>query len=306
MQVFTGLDRLLSEPALQKMLGNQVAYLCHNASIDRDCREGLSVLQALLGPRLKAVFSPQHGLFSEAQDNMIESDHFIHPYFQLPVYSLYSETRQPTASMLKGLDQVIIDLQDVGCRAYTYIYTMLLTMEACGKAGIEVLVLDRPNPVNGITIEGNMLDPDFRSFIGLYPMPMRHGMTIGEIARMATSVWGIPCSLQVIPMRGWDRSSHFGETRLPWVFPSPNMPNIKTTFVFPGTVLLEGTSLSEGRGTTRPFEIFGHPNLRPHDALPVMEAAFTRFGLKGFTLRPLYFQPTFDKYSGQTCGGFQV
>ncbi len=306
MQIATGLDRLLSEPALQQQCGENIAYLCHNASVDGQCREGLARLHQIFGSRLKAVFSPQHGLFAEAQDNMIESGHFVHPFFKIPVHSLYSETRSPTPAMLEGIDQVIIDLQDIGSRPYTYMYTMTLMLAACGRQGIPVTVLDRPNPLNGLDVEGNVLEDPFRSFIGLHPLPMRHGMTIGEIARMAVTTWDLTCDLEIITLQGWERAMHFGETRLPWVFPSPNMPHIKTAHVFPATVLLEGTNLSEGRGTTRPFELFGHPDLQPHALLGHLEEVFAQNQLTGFTLRPLYFQPTFDKHTGRTCGGFQL
>lgn len=302
----TGLDRLLAEQRLQQRFKGRIAYLCHNASIDNRCREGLAGMHAVFGNRLAAVFSPQHGLFSEAQDNMIESAHFVHPFYKIPVFSLYSETRSPTPAMLDSIDHVIVDLQDVGCRAYTFIYSMTLMLEACGRQGIPVTVLDRPNPVNGLTVEGNMLDPAYRSFIGLHPLPMRHGLTIGEIARMAVHCWGISCALEVVPMENWQRGMYFGETRLPWVPPSPNMPHPKTAQVFPGTVLLEGTNFSEGRGTTRPFEIFGHPAIQPHRILPQLERAFQENHLNGFSLRPVYFQPTFDKHAGVTCGGFQL
>lgn len=302
----TGLDRLLTDRALQQQCKGRIAYLCHNASADSRCREGLSCLSALFGKRLKAIFSPQHGLFSEAQDNMIETAHFAHPYFKIPVYSLYSETRSPTPAMLEGIDRVIIDLQDIGCRAYTFVYSMTLMLEACARQGIEVVVLDRPNPLNGTTVEGNLLDLSFKSFIGLHPLPMRHGLTIGEVARMAVSFWGIPCALNVIAMEGWQRAMYFGETRLPWISPSPNMPHPKTAQVFPATVLLEGTNFSEGRGTTRPFELFGHPDLQPHRLLAHLEKTFRKHGLTGFVLRPVYFQPTFDKHSSKTCGGFQL
>jgi len=304
--ISTGLDRLLDERSLQQKFTGNIAYLCHNASIDSRCREGLSLLSAIFGKQLKAVFSPQHGLFAEAQDNMIETGHFRHPHFNIPVYSLYSETRSPTPAMLDGIDHVIVDLQDVGCRAYTFAYTMTLMLEACGRAGIEVTVLDRPNPLGGTAVEGNVLDPGFRSFIGLHPLPMRHGLTIGEIAGMAVKCWGAGCPLEVVRMKGWRRAHYFGETRLPWVYPSPNMPHPKTTLVFPATVLLEGTDWSEGRGTTRPFELFGHPSLQPHAVLEHLEKTFQKLGLHGFTLRPLYFQPTFDKYHGRPCGGFQL
>ena len=306
MPTATGLDRLLADPSLQQQCKGNIAYLCHNASVDHRGREGLALLKNLFGARLKAVFSPQHGLFAEAQDNMIESGHFIHPYFGIPVHSLYSETRSPTPAMLDGIDCVIADLQDVGCRAYTFMYTLTLLLEACGKRDIPVVVLDRPNPVNGVDVEGNVLDPAFQSFIGRHPLPMRHGLTIGEIARLAVTHWGIDGALEVIPMHNWRRDMYFGDTGLPWAYPSPNMPHPDTALVFPATVLLEGTNLSEGRGTTRPFEIFGHPDLAPHAVLPQLEQAFQEQGLQGFTLRPLYFQPTFDKHQGRTCGGYQL
>ncbi len=306
MSTITGLDRLISDQALQQKCTGNIAYLCHNASIDNQCREGLALIQGLFGSRLKAVFSPQHGLFAEAQDNMIESGHFLHPFFRIPVHSLYSETRTPTPAMLDGIDRVIVDLQDAGCRAYTFAYTMTLMLEACGRHGIEVTVLDRPNPIDGCTVEGNLLDPAFKSFIGLHPLPMRHGLTIGEIARMAVHCWGVSCAMEVIPLQGWERTMYFGETRLPWVFPSPNMPHPKTAQVFPATVLFEGTLFSEGRGTTRPFELFGHPDIEPHILLPQLEKTFRESRLEGFTLRPVYFQPTFDKHHGKVCGGYQL
>ncbi len=302
----TGLDRLLTDYGLQKEMQGNIAYLCHNASIDRNCREGLGLMIQLFGKQLKVVFSPQHGLFAEAQDNMIESDHFVHPFYKIPVYSLYSETRTPTPEMLDGIQHLVVDLQDIGSRTYTFIYTMTLTMQVCGDRGIKVWVLDRPNPLNGIDLEGNVLDSAFKSFIGLHPLPMRHGLTIGEIAKMAVSRWGIDCDLTVVTMENWDRSKHFGATKLPWVYPSPNMPHIKTAKVFPGTVFLEGTNLSEGRGTTRPFEIFGHPASRPHEWLPQLNDSIKKSGLGGFTLRPLYFQPTFEKHKDITCGGYQI
>ena len=188
--VLTGLEVLANDEDLQRSIKGNIGYLCHAASIDSNYKHGIDLLKGCFGDRLKKLFSPQHGLYAEEQDNMIESDHFFHPFYQLPVYSLYSETRKPTVEMLQGLDCVLVDLQDVGTRIYTFIYTMSLMMEACGENGIKVIVLDRPNPINGNDIEGNMLDPAFSSFIGLYPMPMRHGLTIGEVALMANQFWG--------------------------------------------------------------------------------------------------------------------
>ena len=306
MRTATGLDQLVNNHSLQRKIKGNVAYLCHNASIDQQYREGISLLKLIFGKNLKAIFSPQHGLFSDAQDNMIESDHFLHPFYKIPVYSLYSETRIPTDQMLENINHVIIDLQDVGCRAYTFVYSMLLMMEACGRQGIEVTVLDRPNPLGGRTIEGNVLDLRYKSFIGLYPLPFRHGMTIGEIAMAGQKNWEINCKLSIIKLKDWPREMYFEGTGLPWTFPSPNMPTLNTVKVFPATVIFEGTNISEGRGTTYPFELFGHPAINPHELLPTLNGAFIKNKLAGCKLRPIYFQPTFDKHAGKTCGGFQI
>ena len=306
MNTITGLDQLVNDRSLQQKIKGSIAYLCHNASIGQKYREGIFLLKTIFGKRLKAIFSPQHGLFSEAQDNMIESGHFLHPFYKIPVYSLYSETRSPTDQMLENIDHVIIDLQDVGCRVYTFIYSMFLTMEACGKKGIDITVLDRPNPLNGKNIAGNILDLEYKSFIGLYPLPFQHGLTIGELAKTGQKNWGINCGLNIITLKNWQRSMYFEDTGLPWTFPSPNMPTLNTVKVFPATVIFEGTNISEGRGTTYPFELFGHPAINPHKLLPVLNDIFNKNKLAGFKLRPVYFQPTFDKYKNETCGGFQI
>ena len=306
MKIRTGLDKLVANKSLQQKYPGNIAYLCHGASVNAHLEHGLYLMQRIFGGRLKAVFSPQHGLFAEEQDNMIESGHYVHSYFKVPVYSLYSETRAPTAEMLTGIDYLFVDLQDIGSRVYTYVYTMLLSMEVCGKQGLEVVILDRPNPLNGLVIEGNLLDNAFTSFIGLYPLPMRHGMTMGEIALMAIRFWKIDCDVTILEMEGWKRGMYFEETGLPWVFPSPNMPHLATNVVYSGMVLLEGTNLSEGRGTTRPFEVFGHPELDPYVLLNILERALDSAGLSGFVLRPLYFKPTFDKYADVLCGGYQL
>jgi uncharacterized protein YbbC (DUF1343 family) len=208
--------------------------------------------------------------------------------------------------MLEGLDHIFVDLQDVGTRIYTYIYTMTLLMEACAKKDIEVIILDRPNPINGEDIEGNILDMNFKSFVGRHPLPVRHGMTMGEIAKMADRFWNIKCSLHVIPMSGWDRGMYFEDTKLPWVMPSPNLPTIEAAFTFVGTVLYEGTNISEGRGTTRSLEIIGHPEIEPYGLLQEMEKKFHEYKLEGFTLRPVVFIPTFQKHMGKPCGGYQI
>ncbi len=305
-KVLTGLEVLLSDKNTQNSIQGNIGYLCHAASVNSKYEHGIEGLKKCFGSRLKKLFSPQHGLYAEEQDNMLESDHFFHSFYQLPVYSLYSETRKPTDEMLEGLDCVLIDLQDVGTRIYTFIYTMCLMMQACGEKGIEVIILDRPNPINGKDMEGNILDPNFRSFIGLYPMPMRHGLTIGEVALMAHKFWKVDCRLRVINMKGWKRAMNFYDTGLPWVLPSPNLPTIAGTFVFPGSVLFEGTNLSEGRGTTRSLEIIGSPKLNSFSLLKDLNNSLKRVGLEGFVLRPLTFIPTFNKHEGKVCQGFQV
>lgn len=302
----TGLARLVSESKWQEKLPGRLAYLCHSASVDERLEHGAAVLKRLFGKRLAALFAPQHGLATDAQDNMIESPHFFHRHFQLPVYSLYSETRAPTPEMLAGIDSLVIDLQDNGVRVYTYIWTMALAMEACGKAGIPVIVLDRPNPLGGQRVEGNISELEYRSIIGWLPLPMRHGMTAGEIARFAVKYWSIGCELTVIPMQGWQRYMPFEATGLPWVFPSPNFPSPLTARVYPGTVLVEGTSLSEGRGTVRPFELIGHPHLNPYSFVEECHSSMEAAGIRGCRLRPATFVPTFDKFEGQACNGFQL
>lgn len=290
---------------VQEIKGN-VAYLCHAASVDENYRHGIYKIKSLFGNRLKKLFSPQHGLFADVQDNMVESDHFFHSHFQLPVYSLYSETRKPSAEMLEGIDHVIVDLQDVGTRVYTYIYTLTYMMEACAENGVEVVVLDRPNPIGGVAVEGNVLDMSFRSFVGRYPLPMRHGLTIGEVAVMAKSQWDLNCELRIIKMDGWDRSMTFPETGLPWVLPSPNLPNPESAFPFVGTVLFEGTNVSEGRGTTKSLETVGHPKIRNYDLLESLQIGFEKANLRGFILRPVSFLPTFQKHAGVPCHGYQI
>ena len=306
MQVVTGLDIIKhSDSWVQKFPGN-IAYVGHAASVDGELKHGISIFKERFGERLTKIFSPQHGLVGDEQDNMIESDHFHHPYFDLPIYSLYSETRKPTAEMLEGLDHVFIDLQDVGTRIYTYIYTMTYMMEACAELGVQVIILDRPNPINGIQLEGNMLEPEFSSFVGRHPLPVRHGMTSGEIAQMAKRYWGIDCELEVISMLGWQRSMYFLDTGLPWVLPSPNLATPEAAMVFPGSVLFEGTNISEGRGTARSLEMIGHPGVEPYGWLSELQEIFDKNDLRGFTLRPVNFIPTFQKHQDITCGGYQI
>ncbi|MAU26869.1 MAG: hypothetical protein CMH48_09600 [Muricauda sp.] len=307
-KVLTGLDVLVKDKDLQNSFKGDVALLCHNASIDGEYVHATYRFEEIFGERFVKIFGPQHGFSTDVQDNMIETDHTVHPYFNIPVYSLYSETRMPTDEMLDHIDHLFVDMQDVGCRMYTYIYTLTLLLEKCASKDIEVVVLDRPNPLNGVDVEGNVLDMNFSSFIGLHPIPVRHGMTIGEVAEMHQKYWARgKANLRVIKMRGWKREMYYEDTGLPWLLPSPNLPRIESAFTFPATVIFEGTKLSEGRGTTQSLEIVGHPKIEPYSYYrkhlsKVMEDT----GLKGFALRPITFLPTFQKHADRPCGGFQI
>jgi uncharacterized protein YbbC (DUF1343 family) len=252
--------------------------------------------------KLTALFGPQHGIRGETQDNMIEWQSFRDLRTGLPAYSLYAEHRRPTEEMLSGVDVLVFDLPDVGTRVYTFIHTMALAMEAAREFSKKFIVLDRPNPIGGVRLEGSLLDSNYASFVGMYPIPMRHGMTTGELAMMFNNKFGIGCDLDVVAMEGWRRELWFDQTGLPWVMPSPNMPTLDTATVYPGAVLVEGTNLSEGRGTTRPFEIIGSPYVDPFALATEIEA----LGLRGALFRPVYFQPSFNKYAGQVCGGVQI
>ena len=305
MKVWTGLEQVKNHNGFEKKLSGKVGYLCHQASVDGNWEHGIKILRDLLGKNLTKIFSPQHGLGGELQDDMKESPHFFHSHFELPVYSLYSETRRPTEEMLEGLDSLVVDLQDVGTRIYTFITTLAYVMEACGEKGIKVIVLDRPNPLGGEKIEGNILESSFISFVGYCPLPTRHGLTMGEFALWVQKYEGLSCELEVIPMAHYKRSMLFSETGLPWVPPSPNMPVVDSTLPFVGTVLFEGTSLSEGRGTTRPLELVGAPQVCPWSCLEDIQTRLPQ-ELKGFILRPCYFQPTFQKYKETLCGGFHI
>lgn len=298
--VRTGLDRLIAgeRPHLR---GPALGLVLHPASVTS--RLSLAA-DALLGAgyRIEALFGPQHGARGEKQDNMIESEHYHDPVTGLPVHSLYSEVRRPTADMLAGLDALVFDLQDVGVRVYTFVWTMALCMEACAEAGIPFIVLDRPNPVGGSVREGPVLQEGFTSFVGLHPVPLRHALSCGELARWLVGVRGIGCELDVVPCDGWRRSMPWSQTGLPWVMPSPNLPTPDSCAVYPGMVLLEGTNLSEGRGTTRPFELFGAPWLDPR---ALAEEVSGDMG-EGVTLRPCWFEPTFQKHARTVCGGGQL
>lgn len=299
--VVTGLEKISTEPQLLEKAG-RLGLLYNQASVDRRFRSAPEVIFRAFPDRLRVLFGPQHGASGTEQDNMRETGHSIHPTLGLPIYSLYSTDRKPSVEMLRDADTVLVDLQDVGTRVYTFATTVIYLMEVCAAAGKGVIILDRPNPINGLDVEGNVLDPSYASFVGPYPIPMRHGLTLGELMTLYNEVHSIGCPLKVIPVEGWHRSDYFDQTGLPWVLPSPNMPLEETAVVYPGQVILEGTNLSEGRGTTRPFEIFGAPYIDPSN----VKAALDAEALKGAILREVEFQPTFNKWAGRRCRGFQI
>jgi uncharacterized protein YbbC (DUF1343 family) len=302
--VALGLTRLLDSDRLR---GQRVGIVSNPASIDHRLQHIVDLLLAQRDVQVAALFGPQHGFRSDVQDNMIETPHgefeaMADARRRVPLYSLYSDTREPTAEMLAGLDTLVIDLQDVGTRIYTYAYTMSNCMRACKRHGIRVIVCDRPNPINGNDIEGITLEPGCESFVGLFPIPTRHGMTIGELARLFNGHFGIGAELEVVTMKGWSREMYADQTGLPWVMPSPNIPTLDSAIVFPGTVHIEGTTASEGRGTTRPFELVGAPWIHAEK----FAKALNRRDLPGVFFRPVVFEPTFQKHARVACGGCQI
>jgi uncharacterized protein YbbC (DUF1343 family) len=301
MTVLPGIEVLLRNRK-ELIRGERLGAVVHPASVLSNLQHTADALYRSKDLQLVALLGPQHGARGEKQDNMVESEFYRDPDTGLPVHSLYGETRRPTEEMLAGIDILIVDLQDVGARIYTFIHTMAYCMEACARYGKRLVVLDRPNPINGRQVEGNLLIPEYRSFVGLYPIPMRHGMTIGEMALFLNSEFQIHCDLTVIEMEGWKRAYWFDQTGLPWVQPSPNLPALDSAIVYPGSVLLEGTLMSEGRGTTRPFELIGAPYIQSSQYAERLNA----LGLPGVWFRPVYFQPTFQKWTGQVCGGIQI
>ena len=299
--VHTGLD-LFEKKWPGQLNGARAGLLLHPASVNRNLEHAAYLFQKSRKVELKVIFGPQHGILGETQDNMVEWKSFKDKGTGLPVYSLYSKTRKPEPSMLKDIDVLVIDMQDVGSRYYTFIWTMELCMQACSELGISVVILDRPNPIGGKLTDGPVLDADHSSFVGLCPLTIRHGMTIGEIGSYLKSEFNPALDLHIIKMESWKREMLFDETGLPWVMPSPNMPTLDTALVYPGMCLLEGTNLSEGRGTTRPFEIFGAPFIAPE----ILIKRLDRFKLPGVVFRPLNFEPTFQKHAGKLCGGAQI
>ncbi len=293
-----GLEKVLKEQKVQ-LKNLRIGLICNQASVNHQFRHAADLFFEHTDINLVALFGPQHGIRGDVQDNMVETLHETDKKTGLPIYSLYSEIRHPSEAMLENLDALVFDLQDVGCRVYTFIYTLANSMKSCAEFGKKMFVLDRPNPVNGITVEGNLLEIGHESFVGQFPIPIRHGLTIGEIAKLFNQEFNINCDLEVISMDGWSREDFYDETDSPWVMPSPNMPTVDTAIVFPGTVYLEGTQISEGRGTTRPFEIVGAPFVDAQeltDALKSLE-------LSGVVFRSTKFIPTFQKHAGKVCEG---
>lgn len=288
-----------------RLHGKRTGALLHGASTDSTLRPTLAVLEEMQARgriKLAALFGPQHGFETTTQDNMIEWRGYTHPRLGIPVHSLYGEHREPTAGMLADLEVLFVDLVDVGSRYYTFIWTLLLCLRAAARRGITVVVADRPNPINGMETEGRPQQSDHLSFVGLHPLPVRHGMTIGELAALFRAECVPEADLEVLPLEGWDRKNYHDENRLPWVMPSPNMPTPDTALVYPGMCLLEGTNISEGRGTTRPFELFGAPWIDGHR----VAAALNGRRLPGVVFREAAFEPGFQKHAGQICRGAQM
>jgi len=298
--VLSGLDVLLGR--LRTLLGGQsVGLLCHPASVTADLTPAAEALMRVKDVNLRRLFAPEHGITGAAQD-LVLVGHEKDPLTGLPVMSLYGRRLDPDPRVLEGLDALIVDLQDVGARYYTYNWTMALAMKAAARANLPVIVLDRPNPLGGERLEGNWPEAGWSSFVGLYPLPIRHGMTMGELAGYLNDRHELGCDLTVVPMLGWRRGMTWEDTGLPWVAPSPNMPTPDTARVYPGGCLVEGTNLSEGRGTTRPFEWIGAPYLDG----PRLARALERRGLPGVRFRPVGFEPAFHKWKSQRCGGVQI
>ncbi len=293
-----GLEKGLDNE-IQLFKNKRIGLICNQASVDHKFRHSADLFFENSNINLVSLFGPQHGIRGDVQDNMVETLHTVDKKTGLPIFSLYSETRTPTAEMLSGIDTIVFDLQDVGCRVYTFIYTMANAMRACASNDKEFIVLDRPNPIGGENVEGNCLEKGNESFVGQYPIPMRHGLTVGELAQLFNEEFSISCDLKVIRMEGWQRDLYLDETDSPWVMPSPNIPTLETAVVFPATVYFEGTQVSEGRGTTKPFEIVGAPFIETDR----FQNALAKLELPGVIFREINFLPTFQKHKNEVCGG---
>jgi len=300
-QIKLGLERLLDD-RVGALGGARVGLVCNQASVNHDYRHAADLLFENSRVNLTTLFGPQHGIRGDVQDNMIETGHAVDRHTRLPIYSLYSETREPTEEMLRDVEVIVVDLQGVGCRIYTFAYTMANCMRAAKRFGKRVVVCDRPNPIGGEKVAGNVTESGQESFVGQYLLPTRHGMTMGELARLFNDHFGIGCELEVVELSGWSRDLWYGDTDGPWVLPSPNIPTPESCKVFPGTVHLEGTQMSEGRGTTRPFELVGAPYI---DA-DRFATTLNQRKLPGVYFRGCVFMPTFQKHGGKACGGVQI
>ena len=296
-----GIERLLDDK-IDLLKGARVGLVCNQASVNHEFRHAADLFHQHPEINLTTLFGPQHGIRGDVQDNMIETEHATDRTTGLPIYSLYSETREPSEEMLREVDVIVVDLQDVGTRIYTFVYTLANCMQAAKKHNKRVIACDRPNPINGVQLEGVVLDPAFASFVGQFPIATRHGMTFCELGRLFNKAFGIGSELECVMMEGWSRTLWYDETDSPWVLPSPNMPTLDAATVFPGTVHLEGTQMSEGRGTTKPFELVGAPYI---DADRFAQA-LNGLGLPGVYFRSCVFLPTFQKHGGQACGGVQI
>ena len=299
-EVTIGLESFIDQPP-PRLGSMRLGLLMNHASVDRHLNLACDVLSGALPDQLAAIFSPQHGLWGDAQANMVETGHGRHTGLRVPIHSLYSETRRPTPEMLAGIDALVIDLQDVGTRVYTFAWTVLECLRACASHGVAVIVFDRPNPIGG-DVEGPLLADDYKSFVGGHSIPMRHGLTLGELSRLFVRERSIDVELQVVPLVGWTRPRRFDSLGRRWLFPSPNLPTFESTMVYPGQVLLEGTNLSEGRGTTTPFELAGAPYVDPESLCEGVD----RLGLPGVRFLPTRFRPTFDKWADESCGGVSI
>jgi uncharacterized protein YbbC (DUF1343 family) len=284
-----------------ELKARRLGLLANPASVDFRFRHAVQVFQDLFPGQLTTLFSPQHGFYAEKQDNMIESPHGKEPELGIPIYSLYSHTRIPTAQMFENIDTLVVDIQDAGTRVYTFIYTISYCMEVAAKAGKPVVILDRPNPIGGTHVAGNILKPEYASFVGRFPIPMRHGMTVGEICRFFNQAFHIGCDLSIVPMSGWKREMYWNDTGRAWIPPSPNLPTPASCMVYPGQVIFEGTNVSEGRGTTLPFELFGAPFVDTAAMAPTLNRK-----VSGACFRPVCFQPTSGKWQDQVCRGFHI
>jgi len=296
-----GIERLLDEE-IELLAGARVGLVCNQASVNHQFHHAADLFHRHPQINLTALFGPQHGIRGDVQDNMIETEHATDRTTGLPVYSLYSETREPSEEMLREVDVIVVDLQDVGTRIYTFVYTLANCMRAAKKLNKKVIACDRPNPINGTQLEGVVLDPAFASFVGQFPIATRHGMTFCELGRMFNEAFGIGCDLECMTMSGWSRELWYDETDGPWVLPSPNMPTLDAATVFPGSVHLEGTQMSEGRGTTKPFELVGAPYINADEFAGTLNG----LGLPGVYFRSCVFLPTFQKHGDTACGGVQI